>query len=208
MLLLKLGLPSALWQASMQFYLSNIGTWKLFSFTMSPFPPPNPPYSAREPHQLTQHPGLTSKAQALLFPNLQLNMGEEGCHLAPFLLTLLLLCNLFNKPPATLDVRNKEMTDNLFIPADQLETRTQPNTVISKMHFLVFCRVWSPFQFVFAQVFYWIYVGTPNEQSPEHIQGTFTEIRACRFPWYLLPWYLLPWYLRAHICLCACVSVI
>lgn len=130
-----MALPSALRQGGRQFYLSNIYAQVnsfLHCFQFSPSQPTllckatSPAYSASRAHQQ----GIKH------FPSLQLNTRS-----ATFLLTLLLLCILFNKPPATLDVRNKEMAGNLFIPADQLETWTQIRIIISKTPFLVFCSV-------------------------------------------------------------------
>lgn len=55
------------------------------------------------------------------------------------------------------------MAGDLFTPADQLETWTQISMIISKIQFLVSCKVWSPFRFVFAQGIQWIHVDIPNE---------------------------------------------
>lgn len=127
------------------------------SFTVSCFPPPGPPYSAREPRLLAQQPELTSQA-----PSTALSQPTVKHELSYIPADSALLCILFNKPPATLDLRNKEMARDLFTPGDRLETWTQISMIISKIHF-VFCKVWSPFHFVFAQVIHWIHMDIPNE---------------------------------------------
>jgi len=113
---------------------------------------------------------------ALRQASIQFDLGKKNPNtwiIATFLLTLLSLQILFNKPPATLDVRNKETVDDLFIPADQLETCLQPSMVISKTLFSVFCRACSPFHFVSAPVIHWIHADTPNEPPlPRHMWGT------------------------------------
>lgn len=71
------------------------------SFIVSSVLPPGPPYSTREPHLLAQQPELTGQA-----PSIALSQPTVKHELSYIPADSALLCVLFNKPPATLDLRN------------------------------------------------------------------------------------------------------